>query len=237
MSTDYWPLVLYDAREARPRDNALPNNANDAASNHPEITAEGVMDYIELDVNNLSRWFTGAIGANGTKADNVGGFSVYFSDRRGNQTDPTAGFGVKTGAFGFNDIVNGTSDPANGCPNGALDAGEDLEGDGKLRTYGGLPLTAVEQTALGTPTLGIYNLEANLSGTNLVSPVADLRKEPELRHAASRAAVADLRLTSTTRKPEKTRRSSSAGLSNSSTAQHSIWEPAAMAPLRIPRAD
>ncbi|MFZ0981130.1 MAG: pilus assembly PilX N-terminal domain-containing protein [Candidatus Acidiferrales bacterium] len=178
VSTDYWPLVLYDAREAQPRDNALPNNANDAASNHPEITAEGVMDYIELDVNNLSRWFTGAIGANGTKADNVGGFSVYFSDRRGNQTDPTAGFGVKTGAFGFNDIVNGTSDPANGCPNGALDAGEDLEGDGKLRTYGGLPLTAVEQTALGTPTLGIYNLEANLSATNLVTPVAIFVKNP-----------------------------------------------------------
>ena len=166
---DYWPLVLYDPREAQPRDNALPNNANDSAASHPEITAEGVMNYIELDVNNLDRWFTGVIGANGTKAENVTGYSVYFSDRRGNQTDPTPGVGVKTGAFGFNDIVNPAD--ANGCPNGIMDAGEDLEGDGALRLYGGLPLTPVEQTALGTPTLGIYNLETNLKLTNLVTGV------------------------------------------------------------------
>ncbi len=169
-SVDWWPLALYDPREAQSRDNALGNNANDSASNHPLITAEGVMNYIELDVNNLDRWFTGAIGANGTKAANVGGYSVYFSDRRGNQTDPTAGVGVKTGAFGFNDIVNPAD--ANGCPNGIMDAGEDLEGDGTLRLYGGLPLTAVEQNALGTSTLGIYNLESNLSGTNLVTGAA-----------------------------------------------------------------
>jgi hypothetical protein len=166
---DYWPMVLYDAREAQSRDNALGNNGNDATVNHPLITAEGVMDYIQLDVNNLARWLTGVIGTSGTKVDNVGGYSIYFSDRRGNQTDPTPGVGVKTGAFGFNDIVN-PADP-NGCPNGALDAGEDLEGDGYLRTYGGLPLTEVEQTALGTPTLGIYNLESNLKATNLVSTV------------------------------------------------------------------
>jgi hypothetical protein len=165
-STDYWPMVLYDAREANSRDNALGNNVYDSASNHPEITAEGVMNYIELDVNNLDRWFTGVIGANGTKADNVGGYSVYFSDRRGNQTDPSVTPPTKLGAFGFNDIVN-PADP-NGCPNGAMDGGEDLEGDGILRTYGGLPLTEVEQNALGTPTLGIYNLETNLKTTNLV---------------------------------------------------------------------
>lgn len=169
-SVDWWPLVLYDAREAQSRDNALGNNANDSASNHPLITAEGVMHYIELDVNNLDRWFTGTIGASGNKANNSGGFSIYFSDRRGNQVDPTAAVGVKTGAFGFNDFVNPAD--ANGCPNGVIDAGEDLEGDGALRLYGGLPLTHVEQAALGTPTLGIYNMETNLSGTNLVTGAA-----------------------------------------------------------------
>jgi PilX N-terminal len=163
-STDYWPMVLYDAREANSRDNALGNNANDSASNHPMITAEGVMNYIELDVSNLSRWFSGALAGSGLNADNVGGYSVYFSDRRGNQTDPTAGVGVKTGAFGFNDIVN-LNDAANGCPNGVLDAGEDLEGDGTLRLYGGVPLIPVDQTALGTPLLAISNLEANLLPT------------------------------------------------------------------------
>jgi len=139
-AVDYWPLVLYDTREAISRDVALGNNANDSASNHPLITAQGVIDYIELDVNNLDRWFTGAIGSSGTKASNLGGFSVYFSDRRGNQVDPAPTVGVPVGAFGFNDIVNLT-DPTNGCPNSpTMDAGEDLEGDGTLRVYGGVPL-------------------------------------------------------------------------------------------------
>jgi len=157
--TDYWPMVLYDTREAISRDNALPNNANDGA-NHPEIAAEGVMDYVELDVNNLTRWFRGLIGLNGVNASNVGGYLVYFSDRRGDQVDTTPGIGVKTGEFGFNDIINGTTDPANGCPNGALDPGEDLVGDGNLRTYGGIPLTPVNQAT--NPNLAIQNLLANL---------------------------------------------------------------------------
>ena len=42
----------------------------------------GVMHYIELDVNNLCRWFTGAIGASGANAMNTTGYVVYFSDRR-----------------------------------------------------------------------------------------------------------------------------------------------------------
>ena len=157
-SVDYWPMVLYDAREALSRDVALPNNAADAASNHPEITAQGVMNYIELDVNNLDRWFTKAIGVSGQFSDGVGGYAVYFSDRRGNQTDPV--LNLKTASFGFNDFVNGLSDPANGCPNNTPDAGEDLVGDGNLRTYGGVPLLPVYQTV--NPNLAIQNLLPNL---------------------------------------------------------------------------
>jgi hypothetical protein len=142
---DYWPMVLYDTREGIIRDNALPNNANDnsgAINNRPEITAEGVMNYVELDVNNLGRWFTKAIGVNGPNADAVGGYEVFFSDRRGNVIDPTAGVGIQTGSFGFNDVVN-RSDAANGCPDTILDQpGEDFEGDGFLRTYGGVPLNS-----------------------------------------------------------------------------------------------
>src|ERR1700728_3130904 len=142
---DYWPLVLYDTREAVSRDNSLPNNGNDAGAN-PEITAEGVMNYVELDVTNLTKWFTGAIGTSGASANNTGGYAVYFSDRRGNQLDPAAG--MKVGAFGFNDIVN-PSDAANGCPNNSLDQGEDLEGTTPpiLRTYGGVPLISGDVTA------------------------------------------------------------------------------------------
>ena len=139
---DYWPLVLYDPREAVSRDNALPNNASDsvAPNVHPEITSQGAMNYIELDVSNLEKWLAGAIGASGTNASNVGGYEVYFSDRRGNVADPSTVPLAKTGYFGFDDIINGASDPANGCPNNTLDPGEDFMGDGVFRLYGGVPL-------------------------------------------------------------------------------------------------
>jgi hypothetical protein len=142
---DYWPMVLYDVREGISRDNALPNGAPDdtgAINNRPEITAQGVMNYLELDVSNLKRWFAGTIGANGANASSVGGYEVYFSDRRGNQVDPITG--IKTASFGFNDIINGPTDAANGCPNNAMNAGEDFAGDGQAlpRTYGGNPLTS-----------------------------------------------------------------------------------------------
>jgi len=157
---DYWPLVLYDTREAISRDYAagLPDNPNDPGTN-PQITAEGVINYIELDVTNLSKWFTGAIGASGPNANGTGGYAVYFSDRRGNLADPVAG--TKIGAFGFNDIVN-LADAANGCPNGALDQGEDLEGTTPpvLRTYGGVPLV----TPLVAPVLANQAVQNPLPG-------------------------------------------------------------------------
>jgi type IV pilus assembly PilX-like protein len=142
---DYWPMALYDPREGIIRDNALGNNVNDnvgGITNRPEITAEGTMDYIQLDINNLTRWFNGVIGASGTLANGVGGYSVYFSDRRGNVLDPTPDTNAQTGSFGFNDVVN-RSDAANGCPDGILDQpGEDFESDGILRLYGEIPLLA-----------------------------------------------------------------------------------------------
>jgi hypothetical protein len=138
--TDYWPNVLYDTREGISRDNALPNDTNNANSN-AYITAQGAMSYIELDMGNLAKWFLGTLaGSTGTNASNVGGYSIYFSDRRGDMVDNQVG-GLKTGQFGFNDIINGTSDPANGCPNNTMDAGEDFVGDGTLRTYGGEPIS------------------------------------------------------------------------------------------------
>jgi PilX N-terminal len=143
---DYWPNVLYDTRESISRDVAIGTS----------LTAQGVMNYVELDVTNLDRWFTGAIGASGAASKNSNnGFLVYFSDRRGNQPDPVTG--VKTGAFGFNDIIN-PSDPTFGCPNGALDPGEDFVGDATLRTYGGTPLLP-------------GNVAANIAVPNLIAGV------------------------------------------------------------------
>ncbi len=142
--TDYLPLVLYDAREGTRRD--------DSAGVGTVPLAAGVMHYVELDVNNLQTWL-------GTHTDtmDVTGFVVYFSDRRGNKNlgsdgvaSPRAGadgvlytsddFGTddqETGELGFEDIVNPAS--AQSVSNGILDTGEDVNGNGVLDTYGGVP--------------------------------------------------------------------------------------------------
>ncbi len=131
-SSDYLPNVLFDTREALLRDGT-------AAAAPMEFG--GIMHYIELDAHNLSRWFQGAIGATGSTALNVNGYVVYFSDRRGNAN----ALGQETGEFGFEDFVNPLS--AAGTPNGALDVGEDLNGNGILDTYGETPRLVAGMTA------------------------------------------------------------------------------------------
>jgi hypothetical protein len=160
-ATDYWPMALFDSREGTMRTVATPT----------QVTALGVMYYIELDAGNLARWInTGAFPLN----NNTGGFTVYFSDRRGERPDTNVG-GVKTGSFGFNDVVN-LSNPGTGCPNGAIEQGEDLEGDGVLRTYGGAETIPLYPLATGA---NIWTLATpaglNLwTGTNmLMSPTAN----------------------------------------------------------------
>ena len=102
------------------------------------------MHYVELDVNNLRRWMTGATGSNAagcangagplTCAMDITGFVVYFSDRRTNRDlggDAAAevnftvanGFTYaddrETGEFGFEDNINPGS--ATSVANNALD--------------------------------------------------------------------------------------------------------------------
>ena len=119
--TDYWPNVLYDTREGIYR-------ANIYRHFHSEYLS-GVMHYIELDVNNLTRWFAGALGTSGTTAISPDGYLVYFSDRRGNRDT----LGQETGEYGMEDFVNAGAD---GWPNGLHDPGEDVNGNGTLQTYG-----------------------------------------------------------------------------------------------------
>jgi hypothetical protein len=144
-ASDYWPNVLFDTREGVIRDTP-PSNPSTTLNPNGAITAAGVMNYIELDVNNLTKWFKGSIGATGNTAENVTGYAVYFSDRRGETTDPAAG--RKTGAYGFNDNVN-ANDAANGCPNGTLDTGEDYAGTGALVNYAKTPIQLVDNTGTG----------------------------------------------------------------------------------------
>lgn len=150
LGTDYWPNVLFDSREGTLRD-------FDTTSKTTTPTLSGAMYYIELDVANLGKCLTGTAapystycnwGPNVTGAGNVG-YSIYFSDRRDEQTDPAppasvGGTNALTGSYGYEDFINPAN--TNGCPDGTLDQGEDLESDYNtsgtsltpttLRTYG-----------------------------------------------------------------------------------------------------
>jgi hypothetical protein len=133
LATDYWPNVLYDPREGNLRDNV--------ATGTLTMNLGGLMHFIELDVANLSRWLQGVIGASGAAARNVNGFTIYFSDRRTNRNAANQ----ETGEYGFEDFVNPGS--AAGTPNGVLDTGEDVNGNGVLETYGQIPIVPAGATA------------------------------------------------------------------------------------------
>ena len=162
LGEDYWPMALFDSREGVYRVTLPAVPTSQDPGNPPGVTAMGVMNYVELDMANLATWLRTNQGTLGVSNLDTG-FTVYFSDRRGEQIDPTSG--VKTGSFGYNDFVN-DSNPASGCPNGAIDPavlpggppqGEDIEGDGILRTYGGVA-TIPANFVSGTPLLGVGGL-------------------------------------------------------------------------------
>ncbi len=149
-SWDWWPNTLYDAREGSVRDTATTAPMN----------MGGVMQYIALDANNLKRWFSGATGATGNAALNNNGYIVYFSDRRGDHDENNAD--VETGEYGFEDLVNSTTGA--GTPDGILQAGEDVNGNGTQQLYGGTPWNdaanlpagnAAPYSAAGTPRTAI----------------------------------------------------------------------------------
>jgi hypothetical protein len=145
--TDYWPNALFDTREGTVRD-AAPAGSVGAINYSNMVTLGGVMGYIELDANNLVRYLTGALPGQGSNAydpntapDN---YAIYVSDRRTNYIPakpvtawpPVSPSNNETGEYGFQDFTNLAN--ANGCPNGVLDAGEDLDGLGNavFFTYG-----------------------------------------------------------------------------------------------------
>ncbi len=157
-ATDVWPNVLFD-----PREGILRNSA--PAGNY--LTAAGVMNYVELDMKNLAAWIVANQATYGLN-NNTTGFTIYFSDRRGEQYDPNAST-TRTGSYGYNDIVN-PSNQANGCPNTTLDQGEDLEGDGILRTYGGVetPPAPITPTSYVLPNVWNGSGYMSVSGTVVI---------------------------------------------------------------------
>jgi hypothetical protein len=162
----YWPNVLYDPREGDLRDNI--------STGELKPFLGGVMHYIELDINNLSRWFRGVIGASGTNAMNTTGYVVYFSDRRLNRNAANN----ETGEYGFEDFVNPAS--ANGTPNGVLDTAEDVNGNSALDVYGETPILP---PGAASPLDGNARPWMNSNGTNVTATIARVNKPIFFRRA------------------------------------------------------
>ncbi|HSR49351.1 MAG TPA: PilX N-terminal domain-containing pilus assembly protein [Acidobacteriota bacterium] len=116
---NFWPINLYDTREGEVR--AVSTSTTDCALG-------GVMNVVEVDLNNLRRWLAGEIGLTGstTSAGTQDGYIFYFSDRRGQV--------IPNGEYGFEDVVNPSS--ASGTPDGAYDESEDVNENAALETYG-----------------------------------------------------------------------------------------------------
>jgi hypothetical protein len=123
--TNWWPNVLYDPREGNQRE-TLPRSDR-------TIQLGGVIHYVALDVENLSRWLAGTTGTTGTQAWNKPGYIVYFSDRRNNRDAAS----LETGEYGWEDSINPAA--AAFALNGTIDPGEDVNGNGVLEVYGGVP--------------------------------------------------------------------------------------------------
>ena len=158
---DSWPLSLYDAREAEVRDGYFFTNC----------ALGGIMNLVELDVGNLRQWLGGVLGTTGTQVESVSqnGYLLYFSDRRGMLPN---GGGDRVG-YGYEDLINPAA--AAGAPNGVLDAGEDVNQNGVLDTYGASNLGDGFGVANGDPTLRI----PCTTGT----PVARIERVSGARHA------------------------------------------------------
>jgi hypothetical protein len=135
-ATNFAPINMYDPREGEVRDGSP---SPPVAS--PTIALGGVMNIVEINVQNLQKWFANTLDTvnapSGALALNQSGYIVYFSDRRGNQNAS----GNETGEYGFEDIIN-PNDSA-GLPNTTLDdatnKAEDVNDNGTLELYGKTP--------------------------------------------------------------------------------------------------
>jgi hypothetical protein len=121
---NWYPVNMYETREGEFRENQRVT---------PNCSVGGVLNLVEIDVNNLRLWLSGAIGASGanTEFTSQNGYILYFSDRRGMIASPTAG--TKNGEYGYEDVINPGSVAGN--PDQTLNIGEDVNGNGILDTY------------------------------------------------------------------------------------------------------
>jgi hypothetical protein len=151
----------------------------------------GVMNYVALDIGNLKRWLSGAIGATGTQAWNNNGYIVYFSDRRGNHNDAFAGGGQpETGEYGNEDSINNGAGAAASTPDNVLETGEDRNPTDLpgyipvLDTYGAAPSVVAGVVPAGAP-VGAVAFGTTATPLTVIanSPAARMNKQVLFRRA------------------------------------------------------
>jgi hypothetical protein len=199
--TDFWPNALFDTREGTLRDNVPANNLTTGATTIPYssmVTIGGVMQYVELDVKNAARYLAGLSGGSGHSsydpANSPNDYVIYISDRRGNYVEAAATFpgawpplsvsGKETGEYGFEDFVNPV-DP-NGCPNGIVDTGENLDASAAnvFYTYGADPAPAMAAAGTYPLSFGAF-LAANMLYANPASATANAFAPPQYAAGAA----------------------------------------------------
>jgi hypothetical protein len=147
VSTNYYPNMLFDAREGSTR-----LVATDAGMNEG-----GLFGYVAIDMGNFNRWVTGALAGTGNQTYNNNGYIIYFSDRRGDHDENNGD--IETGEYGNEDSIN----PATfaWAKSNALEVGEnfnesvDAFGVETMQTYGETP------HALAVPGTAINNMQFN----------------------------------------------------------------------------
>jgi hypothetical protein len=188
----YWPNVLYDAREGSPRDSINTGDTKmwwSGVMHYVEFDVNNFRRWLLSEIGTGGR----AGCANGAGGDNcpmdVTGYVVYFSDRRTNRNLGADGVAEastwtlaagdawaedrESGEFGWEDNINPGS--AMSLPNNVLDVpyqdaagddkfAEDLNDNGVLDNYGGLPrllpaaMMLAPDATCPTPENGIYEL-------------------------------------------------------------------------------
>ncbi|MGZ4790168.1 MAG: hypothetical protein ACXVZX_16745 [Terriglobales bacterium] len=150
---NWYPINFFDTREGELREN------QQATTN---CRVGGIMNLVEIDVDNLRKWLAGKIGKSGTDVEYISqnGYILYLSDRRGMIVNPNTA--AKNGEYGFEDVVNPAT--SSGAPNGVLDTGEDADGNGKLDTWGKATL------GLGFGAVNSGNPYQQVSCLNLARP-------------------------------------------------------------------
>jgi len=148
---NWYPLNMYDAREGEFRENQRVT---------PNCSIGGVMNLVEIDVNNLKKWLAGTIGTTGSTTDfaTQNGYILFISDRRGMIASPTAG--TKNGEYGYEDVINPNS--VTGAPDQLLNAGEDVNANNLLDTYSanflGLGFGVAQPNSLPNTTVSCMNV-------------------------------------------------------------------------------